>query len=110
METAAIVTAASRGIGLETAKALALMGYLICDISRTSPQFSHVLFAHKACDISDSETLGLCMDSIIADAQARGATIDTLVNSAGYAQPGAWGGRASRDGAEAIRDQRLWPA
>ena len=76
----AIVTGASRGIGLATAKELALKGYQVIGISRNIEPGKPFALTIKA-DIADIESHAMILSQIAA----RFGRIDLLVNNAGVA-------------------------
>lgn len=81
----AIVTGASRGIGLAIAECLLDNGYLVYGISRTaSPLVSRENFRQIDCNLLDTDLLTQAADQI----KSSESSIDLLVNNAGI---GAFG-------------------
>lgn len=77
-----VITGASSGIGLDTAKLFAKNGFEVVNISRTpSPELSN----NYLCDVSKEEEVKAAFDQIKQDYQQ----IDILINSAGYGISGA---------------------
>lgn len=97
MEKTAIVTGASKGIGLATAEALAAEGYAVYGLSRSEGGLADIVRqTEKAggqegsvrwiyCDITDSDSVKQAFDQVLAE---RGR-IDVLVCNAGVGISGA---------------------
>jgi short-subunit dehydrogenase len=77
----AIVTGASSGIGLETAKKLVSLNYRVYGLARnfTKTKWLHDHFVKVTCDISDLKQLKLSVAEIIDKERS----IDLLMNNAG---------------------------
>src|SRR6476620_7912176 len=91
----AIITGASRGIGLQVAKIFALHGYnlylsarneekLLQTVEELKTQFPHVTIDAKAFDLGNKQQAQLFGEWVVNDAD----TIDVLVNNAGTFIPG----------------------
>jgi len=76
----AIVTGASKGIGLETAKALLQKGTKVCGWSRNAPDFQHENFLFVKADVTDPESVANAYNQSV---EHFGADIQILVNNAG---------------------------
>lgn len=76
----ALVTGASSGIGLATARMLLERGYRVCGISRrgTVPELEHANFQALELDLGDLEAVGRAMKALLA-----GQEFDCLVHAAG---------------------------
>jgi len=82
----AIVTGASKGIGLATVKALVQAGMNVAGWSRTAPDFTHERFHHIEADIATIEAVQAAFDKTT---QLLGSTyIHVLVNNAGLGYQG----------------------
>lgn len=77
----AIVTGASSGIGLETAKKLVSLNYRVYGLARnfTKAKWQHDHFVKVTCDVSDMKQLKLSVAEIIDKERS----IDLLMNNAG---------------------------
>ncbi len=89
----AVVTGATRGIGLAIAGRLAAEGYRVVRTARTAPEAPDPDFI--ACDVSDSGSVA----ALFAAVTARFGRVDALINNAGTA------GANALDG-----DDALWHA
>ena len=78
-----LVTGASRGIGLATARLFAAQGYRVYTLSRSAG--SDAALSHLTADVSDPAQVRSAMDEILA----REGCIDILVNNAGFGISGA---------------------
>ncbi|HWQ91399.1 MAG TPA: SDR family oxidoreductase [Clostridia bacterium] len=72
----AIITGASRGIGLAVARALSREGFELGFLCRTKPEVAGEFIA---CDFADSERVATAADELVK----RLGTVDVLVNNAG---------------------------
>ena len=79
----AVVTGASRGIGLALARALAAAGYEVCGLSRRAGEDPEILWI--PCDVAD----GASVEAAFAAVLARYGRINLLVNNAGMGVSGA---------------------
>jgi short-subunit dehydrogenase len=79
----AVVTGASYGIGESIAKALLKAEWKVYCISRSKPQFSHDNFIWIKCDLSDSEKIADCLQSVTEP------EIEALICNAGIAESGS---------------------
>lgn len=77
----AIVTGASKGIGLSIVKSLIDLDFIVYGLARdfTSTEYSSPSFVKMNCDLTNIQKLVQCIEKINYDA----ATIDLLVNNAG---------------------------
>ena len=78
-----IITGASSGIGLATAKLFAMKGYTVYGISRNVYKSS--LFDSYACDVTDKEG----MAQVLEEVYQKEGRIDILINNAGIGISGA---------------------
>jgi len=74
----ALVTGASSGIGLATARLLLEQGYRVCGFSRRPPPLEHENFRASSVDLENPQALGRAMRELVA-----GQEIDCLVHAAG---------------------------
>jgi short-subunit dehydrogenase len=76
----ALVTGASSGIGLATARLLLERGYRVCGISRrgSAPELEHQNFRALKLDLGDPEAVGRQMKSLLSEQE-----FDCLVHAAG---------------------------
>lgn len=81
----ALVTGASSGIGLATAKALRQAGYWVFGTSRKVPSTGYDGITMIACDVTDDASVSAAVASVID----QGGRIDLLVNNAGVGLLGA---------------------
>ena len=81
----ALVTGASSGIGLATAKLLVQHGYTVFGTSRQPEQVPSNGFTLLPLDVGSDESVQRCVQAVLAEAKR----IDLLVNNAGYNQVGA---------------------
>jgi NAD(P)-dependent dehydrogenase (short-subunit alcohol dehydrogenase family) len=79
----ALVTGASRGIGLEIAKALASADYQVIAVSRKPATETYVNITSMACDISDNNAVVALHKKVSAEQ----GTVQILVNAAGVFGP-----------------------
>ncbi|MDX1590347.1 MAG: SDR family NAD(P)-dependent oxidoreductase [Balneolaceae bacterium] len=85
-DATAVVTGASRGIGLAITKALIESGIKVAGWSRTKPEtFSHPDFYHFAVDLTLEESV---KEGYKATTQALGNQISILINNAGVGYKG----------------------
>jgi short-subunit dehydrogenase len=76
----AIVTGASKGIGLATVKALLDKGVKVAGWSRTAPDIKHENYHFFATDVKDIDSVNASFNATV---KAFGDGIDILVNNAG---------------------------
>src|SRR5262245_52991899 len=81
----ALVTGASTGIGLATARLLAQNGYVVFGTSREPERHTAEEFTLLPLDVRSEESVQQCVATVLAQAKR----IDLLVNNAGYGQFGA---------------------
>jgi NAD(P)-dependent dehydrogenase (short-subunit alcohol dehydrogenase family) len=84
----AIVTGASSGIGEETAKRLAELGYTVYAAARRVERMAHLTAAGirpVKVDVTDDDALA----GFVADVIAESGRVDVLVNNAGYGSYGS---------------------
>jgi short-subunit dehydrogenase len=79
MKKVILVTGASSGLGLATAKALQAQGHTVYGTSRDAKKIKDVAFKPLSMDVTDDESVKAAVDAII---KAEGK-IDVLVNNAG---------------------------
>ena len=75
----AVVTGASSGIGLATAKALQIAGFRVFGTSRHAAAASSDGITMLACDVTDDASVAKLIDDVLAQA----GRIDLLINNAG---------------------------
>ena len=84
-DTAAVVTGASRGIGLATSRLLADAGARVYGLARSSDDLDRIAetlgdrFSPVVCDVTDAEAVRDAIDGVASDA----GRLDVLVNNAG---------------------------
>ena len=78
-----VITGASSGIGLETARFLTQRGYRVFGLARTLIEDEE--FESLKCDMTDYARVKQCFDEI----EARAGSIDCLINNAGMGISGA---------------------
>lgn len=76
----AIVTGASKGIGLETVKLLVSKGAKVVGWSRSSPSFEHENFLHVPVDVTDFESV---QNAYQLTSDKFGQDVQILINNAG---------------------------
>ena len=76
----AIVTGASKGIGLETVKLLVAQGAKVAGWSRSSPSFEHENFFHIPMDVTDFESV---QNAHEMTGSKFGGKVQILINNAG---------------------------
>ncbi|WP_069132236.1 SDR family oxidoreductase [Rhodohalobacter halophilus] len=82
----AIVTGASRGIGLAISKALIREGVTVAGWSRTPPEsFSHKQFYHIKTDLTKEDSVRIAFDETV---NRVGSSIPILINNAGMGYRG----------------------
>ena len=81
----AIVTGASKGIGLATCKALLDQGAIVAGWSRSKPELQHANFHHFPCNVADHESVQAAYE---ATTSAIGTDLSVLVNNAGLGYQG----------------------
>ena len=81
----AIVTGASSGIGLETARALRAAGYRVFGTSRTPVPAADAAIRMLACDVTDDASVAAMIETVFGET----GRIDLLVNNAGFGISGA---------------------
>jgi len=80
-----LITGASRGIGLATARLLQQQGHTVIGTCRNPAQADVADIELVALDVTQSDSIDACMHQI----QHKGCTIDVLINNAGYDLYGA---------------------
>lgn len=75
----AVITGASRGVGLEIAKAFSLCGAKTIGLGRSAITFQDVAFTYYLCDVSDYDQLKIIFDRV----ESEFGRIDILINAAG---------------------------
>ena len=89
----AIITGASKGIGLATAEALLAKGAVVAGWSRSAPaNFQHENFHFVECDVQDEASV---QQAFAATAQRLGNAVHVLVNNAGIGEFGPVDGFSS---------------
>jgi NAD(P)-dependent dehydrogenase (short-subunit alcohol dehydrogenase family) len=84
----AIVTGASSGIGEETAKRLAGLGYTVYAAARRVERMSHLTasgITPVKVDVTDDDALAAFVEDVVAES----GRVDVLVNNAGYGSYGS---------------------
>ena len=81
----AIVTGASSGIGLETARALRAAGYRVFGTSRKPVPAADAAIRMLACDVTDDASVAAMIETVFGET----GRIDLLVNNAGFGISGA---------------------
>ena len=80
-----LITGASRGIGLATAKRLVDDGYIVYGTSRNPENLSELVFPLLKLDVTNGESVKNCVETIIAQS----GQLDILINNAGLSIFGA---------------------
>ena len=89
-DTAAVVTGASRGIGLATARLLADAGAHVYGLARSGDDLERISetlgdrFSPVVCDVTDADAVQAAIDGVADDA----GRLDVLVNNAGLGRFG----------------------
>ncbi len=76
----AVVTGVSKGIGLETAKALLASGVKVSGWSRSKPDLTHENFIFVETNVADPASISLAYDKTVAHF---GDAVQVLINNAG---------------------------
>ncbi|MBC8171921.1 MAG: SDR family NAD(P)-dependent oxidoreductase [Anaerolineae bacterium] len=80
-----LITGASTGIGLATAKLLAAQGHCVFGTSRQPEKYAITDFTLLRLDVREDESVATCVDAVLAQA----GRIDVLVNNAAVSLSGA---------------------
>lgn len=83
----AIITGASKGIGLSTSKLLLDLGVQVAGWSRSTPQINHPNFRFIKADVGDETSVNEAYKATVA---AFGEKISILINNAGLGYEGAF--------------------
>lgn len=76
----AVVTGASKGIGLATAQALLQAGAVVAGWSRTKPALEHPNFQHYSCDVRDFNSV---QEAYVSTVNRSEMPVSVLINNAG---------------------------
>ncbi|MFM1581530.1 SDR family NAD(P)-dependent oxidoreductase [Helcococcus bovis] len=95
MSKVVVITGASKGIGLETAKIFKKNNYIVYDLSRTGKDTE--ISSHIYCDVSDFNTV----EKAIAEVIEKEGRIDVVISNAGFGISGSVEGHSY----ESIRSQ-----
>jgi NAD(P)-dependent dehydrogenase (short-subunit alcohol dehydrogenase family) len=99
-----LITGASSGIGLITARHLAQQGYRVFGTSRNPTQAQCAGFTLLPLDVRCAESIQACLQTIMAQA----GRLDVLINNAGYIGPGAASEELSLEQVRALFDTNFF--
>ncbi len=93
-----LITGASSGLGLVTARYLAQHGYCVYGTSRKPARTQADGFTLLSLDVRSAESVQTCVNTVIAEA----GRLDVLINNAGFIGPGAASEELSLDQIHAL--------